>query len=149
VAAAPGPGRVPDRCGLREQGGPGCGLDGAGRQRSVERPQPGLGERRQAAIRTHDCPDQLGAVSAPTRVLNGTDDPLVPATTVELLAEPIPRVVLELIEAGRHGLTLEQRDVTAALRPAAPRRLARPAALHHQKCFSAGTLAHAATSSGM
>jgi pimeloyl-ACP methyl ester carboxylesterase len=75
----------------------------------------GLGERRQAAIRTHDCADRLGDISAPTLVLNGTDDPLVPATTAELLAERIPGAVLELIEGGRHGLTLEQRDVTAGL----------------------------------
>ncbi|MDT7799189.1 MAG: hypothetical protein QOI78_2622 [Actinomycetota bacterium] len=87
----------------------------AAQVRSLLTASAGLGERRQAAIRTHDCTDRLGEISAPTLVLNGTDDPLVPATTAELLAERIPGAVLELIEGGRHGLTLEQRDVTAGL----------------------------------
>jgi 3-oxoadipate enol-lactonase len=85
------------------------------RVRSLLTASAGLGERRRAAIRTHDCTDRLGGISAPTLVLNGTDDPLVPVATAELLAERIPGAVLELIEGGRHGLTLEQRDVTAGL----------------------------------
>ncbi|WP_285483825.1 alpha/beta fold hydrolase [Amycolatopsis sp. NBRC 101858] len=75
----------------------------------------GIGERRRDAIRTHDCVDRLHEIGAPTLVLNGTDDPLMPASTAESVAERIPGAVLELLEGGRHGLTLEQREVTAGL----------------------------------
>jgi 3-oxoadipate enol-lactonase len=85
------------------------------RVRSLLTASAGLGPRRRAAIRTHDCTDRLAGITAPTLVLNGTNDPLVPVSTAELLAERIPGAVLELIDGGRHGLTLEQRDVTAAL----------------------------------
>jgi pimeloyl-ACP methyl ester carboxylesterase len=74
-----------------------------------------MSSARQAAIRTLDCTDRLAEITAPTLVINGTDDPLVPVATAELLAERIPAAALELIEGGRHGLTLEQRDVTAGL----------------------------------
>jgi len=74
-----------------------------------------LSERRQDAIRTLDCADRLPEITAPTLVINGTDDPLVPATTAEFVAGQIPGATLELIDGGRHGLTLEQRETTAGL----------------------------------
>jgi pimeloyl-ACP methyl ester carboxylesterase len=76
---------------------------------------PVMSSARQAAIRTHDCTERLAEIAAPTLVINGTDDPLVPVATAELIAKRIPGAALKLIEGGRHGLTLEQRDVTAGV----------------------------------
>jgi pimeloyl-ACP methyl ester carboxylesterase len=74
-----------------------------------------LSERRRDAVRTHDCADRLTEITAPTLVINGTDDPLVPAATAEFVAGRIPGATLELVDGGRHGLTLEQREETAGL----------------------------------
>jgi pimeloyl-ACP methyl ester carboxylesterase len=51
----------------------------------------------------HDAWDDLPSITAPTLVLHGTDDLMVPAANAPLLAERIPRSRLELIEGGRHG----------------------------------------------
>jgi len=85
------------------------------RVRSLLQGSAMLGERRRAAIRTHDSADRLPDITAPTLVINGTDDPLVPVTTAEFVAKQIPGATLELIDGGRHGLTLEQPATTAAL----------------------------------
>jgi poly(3-hydroxyoctanoate) depolymerase len=57
----------------------------------------------------------LHRVTAPTLVLSGTGDPLVPVQNAYLLARQIPRARLELIPGGGHFWTLEQPEASAAL----------------------------------
>jgi poly(3-hydroxyalkanoate) depolymerase len=57
----------------------------------------------------------LHHVTAPTLVLSGTGDPLVPVQNAHLLARQIPRARLELIPGGGHFWILEQPEASAAL----------------------------------
>lgn len=67
------------------------------------------------ALRTHDLDEQLSAVTAPTLLIYGSDDPLAPPTTGRLIADRIPNARLEIIENGRHGLTTEFKEPVAKL----------------------------------
>lgn len=71
--------------------------------------------RRFAAMRTHDCRNGLGSISAPTLVLHGSDDPIVPLAAAEQLADLVPAAALEVLPGLRHGLTVENREHTAQL----------------------------------
>lgn len=51
----------------------------------------------------HDAWDLLPRITAPTLVLHGTDDRMVPTANAPLLAERIPGALLHLHEGGRHG----------------------------------------------
>lgn len=51
----------------------------------------------------HDAWDVLPGVSAPTLVLHGTDDLMVPADNADLIAQRVPDAVLRLHQGGRHG----------------------------------------------
>jgi len=62
------------------------------------------------ACLNHDSRSVLGRIRAPTLVLGGTDDPLVPAGLFESLAETIPGGSLRLFEGAGHGLPEERRD---------------------------------------
>lgn len=69
----------------------------------------------QAAAR-HDTYDRLPDIEAPTLVLHGTDDPLLPAGNARILAERIPGAKLVLLEGARHGYLLEkQAEADAAV----------------------------------
>jgi poly(3-hydroxyalkanoate) depolymerase len=57
----------------------------------------------------------LHRVTAPTLVLSGTGDPLVPVQNAHLLARQIPHARLELIPGGGHFWILEQPEASAAL----------------------------------
>jgi poly(3-hydroxyalkanoate) depolymerase len=57
----------------------------------------------------------LHRIAAPTLVLSGTGDPLVPVQNAHLLARQIPRARLALIPGGGHFWTLEQPEASAAL----------------------------------
>jgi pimeloyl-ACP methyl ester carboxylesterase len=55
------------------------------------------------ASNRHDAWDVLPRIEAPTLVLHGTDDRMVPAANAPLLAERIPNADLWLHAGGRHG----------------------------------------------
>ncbi|GAA2879041.1 alpha/beta hydrolase [Actinoplanes cyaneus] len=55
------------------------------------------------ASNRHDAWDVLPRITAPTLVLHGTDDRMVPSANAPLLARRIPGAVLHLHEGGRHG----------------------------------------------
>ncbi|MFY0405879.1 alpha/beta fold hydrolase [Solicola sp. PLA-1-18] len=59
----------------------------------------------------HDAWDRLPSVAAPTLVLHGTDDLMVPAANADLLASRIPDTRVELTPGGRHGFFDEDADV--------------------------------------
>lgn len=66
------------------------------------------------AIQGHDTYDRLPSISAPTLVLHGTDDPLVPAANGRILAERIPGAELVLLEGARHLYLSEKQAETDA-----------------------------------
>ena len=51
----------------------------------------------------HDAWEILPRIAAPTLVLHGTDDRMVPADNATLLAERIPDATVHLLDGGRHG----------------------------------------------
>jgi len=57
----------------------------------------------------YDTYDRLPSITAPTLVLNGADDPLVPAENARILAERIPGAELILVEGARHDYKVEKR----------------------------------------
>ncbi|HXH27544.1 MAG TPA: alpha/beta fold hydrolase, partial [Candidatus Polarisedimenticolia bacterium] len=57
----------------------------------------------------HDARGCLGSVRAPTLVIGGTEDRLVPAAQFRELARLIPGARLALIEGGGHGIYAERR----------------------------------------
>ena len=63
----------------------------------------------------HDAWDLLPLIEAPTLVLHGTDDAMVPTSNAPLLAQRIPGAVLHLHEGGRHGFFDEFSDVVTPL----------------------------------
>ena len=67
------------------------------------------------ALRTHVLDGQLAAVTAPTLLVYGSDDPLAPPTTGQFIADRIPDARLEIIERGRHALSSEFKEPVAKL----------------------------------
>lgn len=55
------------------------------------------------ASNRHDAWDALPLIEAPTLILHGTDDMMVPSANAPLLAHRIPGAELHLTEGGRHG----------------------------------------------
>ncbi|TWG12341.1 pimeloyl-ACP methyl ester carboxylesterase [Actinoplanes teichomyceticus] len=62
------------------------------------------------ASNRHDAWAELPLIQAPTLVLHGADDRMVPAANAPLLAERIPGARLYLHEGGRHGFFDEFAD---------------------------------------
>ena len=60
-----------------------------------------------AAIQDHDLAGRLGEITAPTLVLHGDADPLVPTANGQLLAERIPGARLVLYPGARHSYSTE------------------------------------------
>ncbi|RQG92946.1 alpha/beta fold hydrolase [Natrarchaeobius halalkaliphilus] len=63
-----------------------------------------------AAIDTFDGRDRLDRIRAPTLVIHGTDDRIVPSGNARLLEEAIPNARLELVEGGSHCCFIESAD---------------------------------------
>ena len=61
-----------------------------------------------AAALAHDTRERLGAIRAPTLVVTGDRDKLVPPAQSRAIAERIPGARLVEIEGGTHGLPLER-----------------------------------------
>ena len=65
----------------------------------------------------HDAWELLPRIVAPTLVLHGSDDRMVPTANAALLAERVPGAVLHLHEGGRHGFFEEfATDITSRVR---------------------------------
>jgi 3-oxoadipate enol-lactonase len=68
------------------------------------------------ALAGHDTYDRLPTITAPTLVVHGSDDPLIPAENGRILAERIPGAELIVVEGGRHLVAPEKAaEVRAAV----------------------------------
>jgi 3-oxoadipate enol-lactonase len=77
---------------------------------SAQHPMPEYAERLHArASEEHDSWDDLPAIKAPTLILHGSDDQVVPVANAHLLAERIPGAELYLVRGGRHMFFIEFR----------------------------------------
>ena len=63
-----------------------------------------------AATQGHDTVDRLGQISAPTLVLTGDSDMLIPPANSDVLAAAIPGARLQKIAGGSHGFNFETPD---------------------------------------
>jgi pimeloyl-ACP methyl ester carboxylesterase len=63
-----------------------------------------------AATMKHDTTAQLKNITAPTLVMTGTADKLIPPASSELLARLIPGARLVKLEGGSHGFNVEMPD---------------------------------------
>ena len=74
-------------------------------------PQPAYAAARQGdAAAQHDTRDRLGQITAPTLVLVGKEDIVLPVKLSEELAEGIPNAELVVLEGGGHGFNFEIPD---------------------------------------
>lgn len=71
------------------------------------------GSNRQAAIERHDVSVQLASITAPTLLLYGSDDPLVPVEHGQQLAAGIRDSELVVFEGARHSLFSEFKERAA------------------------------------
>lgn len=76
---------------------------------------PATSARRQAAVASIAAGDRAHLVTAPTLVVNGSDDPLVPVAAGARLAGQIPGARFEILPGARHAITLERRAEVARL----------------------------------
>lgn len=64
-----------------------------------------------AALTTHSTGGRLDRIAAPTRVVTGSEDRLVPPRNSDLLARRIPRAQLEVLPGVAHAIPLLDREV--------------------------------------
>lgn len=62
------------------------------------------------AIRTHDTLDKLHVIEAPTLVITGTADRLIPPGSSDVIANRIPNAKLVKVENGSHAFSFEMRS---------------------------------------
>jgi pimeloyl-ACP methyl ester carboxylesterase len=67
------------------------------------------------AVMDHDTSVRLGSIGAPTLVIHGTADRMLPVVNGELIARAIPGARLELLEGVGHMFWWEQPERSAAL----------------------------------
>lgn len=77
-------------------------------------PPPEVMKRQWMAIQEFDAYDRLPEISAPTLVLAGADDLLVPLGNAEILAQRIPGARLRVIPQAGHQLVIERPRATNA-----------------------------------
>jgi pimeloyl-ACP methyl ester carboxylesterase len=68
-----------------------------------------------AALRTHDVTDRLAEIAAPTLVVHGDHDVLIPVDVARLVAAAIPNAELEVLEDVAHAIDLEAPERLASL----------------------------------
>lgn len=71
--------------------------------------------RQAKAIAEFDAWDRLPDIKAPTMIISGTSDQVVPFQNSELLNKRIPRSELILLQDKRHGFFIEAMDATLIL----------------------------------
>lgn len=82
----------------------------------AENPQPAYaGLRQWEAIQRWSSVDRLPAISAPTLVLHGTEDRLVPVANGRMLAAAIPSARLALLEGAGHNYHSERAEEADAI----------------------------------
>jgi len=74
------------------------------------------------ASREHNAWHELGAITAPTLILHGTDDRMTPLPNARLLREHIPGSVLVKVAGGGHGLHLDHPETVDWIRQFIERR---------------------------
>lgn len=67
------------------------------------------------AVQHHDALDRLGSIRAPTLVVSGDDDRIIPGANSEVLAQRIPDASLEVIDGAGHLFFLERPERTVAV----------------------------------
>jgi 3-oxoadipate enol-lactonase len=67
------------------------------------------------AVMGHDTSARLGSIAAPTLVVHGTEDRMLPVVNGELIAQAIPHARLELLDGVGHMFWWEQPERSAAL----------------------------------
>ncbi|MBU0516715.1 MAG: alpha/beta hydrolase [Proteobacteria bacterium] len=72
-------------------------------------PQDAFVRQFEACLR-HDTVDRLGSVEAPTLIMSGDDDPLVPHQNSLALEELLPQARLRLYPGGRHCFFIERAE---------------------------------------
>jgi pimeloyl-ACP methyl ester carboxylesterase len=77
------------------------------KQRLRFAPDPDGYRAQMEAARWHDTSERLGSVSAPTLVLHGTEDRLVPIANGRLLADGIPGARFEVLKGAAHLYTTD------------------------------------------
>lgn len=65
------------------------------------------------AITSWDARGELGRVQAPTLVLHGDADPVIKPEVARRMAEQIPGAEFRLLEGVAHGITIQDRQLTA------------------------------------
>ena len=74
---------------------------------------PGGFQAQLAASRGHDAWNELPSITAPTFVMHGSEDAVMPLANAELLAARIPGAVLEVFDGAGHLFFHEQPERTA------------------------------------
>lgn len=62
------------------------------------------------AIRSHDCSERISGIQAPTLLVTGSRDILVPRENTYLMAEKLPHAEVVVIPGAGHALHVESRD---------------------------------------
>jgi pimeloyl-ACP methyl ester carboxylesterase len=85
-------------------------------QRTLALPTPAYTDARQAmAIQGFDTSSRLGRITAPTLVVTGSADALMPPAHSYMLAARIPRSTLEVLPGAGHGFFWERPEHLADL----------------------------------
>ena len=81
-------------------------------QRRLSHPFPEQAYRAQmVAAALHNCYRRLARIEAPTLVVHGREDRMVPVANAEILAERIPRAELRILAGAGHLYSTEEPDV--------------------------------------
>jgi pimeloyl-ACP methyl ester carboxylesterase len=81
-------------------------------RRRLSHPFPEQAYRAQmVAAALHNCYRRLTRIEAPTLVVHGREDRMVPVANAEILAERIPRAELRILEDAGHLYSTEEPDV--------------------------------------
>ncbi len=81
-------------------------------EQRLRHPFPAAAYRAQLyAAQLHNCLGRLGRVRAPTLIIHGRHDRLIPAANAELLAEAIPQARLRILEQSGHLYPTEQPSI--------------------------------------
>lgn len=82
-------------------------------QAAPYRSQQGGLERQLYAVSTHDTCNRLDQITAPTLVITGSDDRVIPPQNSQYLADHIPGATLKLIDQARHGFCMSHAEQAA------------------------------------
>ncbi len=84
-------------------------------KKSADVQDPGGYAAQIQAVLGHDTVDRLANIAAPTLILTGDDDRVIPAASSEIFAELIPDATLRTIPGAGHLFFIEQPELTLRL----------------------------------